>query len=250
MREPVVNRRQLLATGAAAGLAAASGDPAAAHSYRGEVPWEPGKADAPRPVEGGSYIFFGPQESAFIEAAVARLIPKDDLGPGALELGVPFFLDRQLGGEYGRAERWYMLGPWRTGADTQGYQSRLTPAQLYRFGIQAIDRHVATANQGRSFAQLSEADQDKLLHDLENDTIALAGVSGKSFFGVLLQNTIEGFFADPIYGGNRDMAAWKMIGFPGARYDYREFVGKHGERFPLPPVGLQGRPEWHSSDRG
>ena len=50
-----------------------------------------------------------------------------------------------------------------------------------------------------------------------------------------------GFFADPIYGGNRDMCAWKMIGFPGARYDYRDWVGRHNERYPHPPVSIGGR---------
>ena len=46
------------------------------------------------------------------------------------------------------------------------------------------------------------------------------------------------------YGGNRDMAGWRLIGFPGARYDYRDFVTRHGEPYPLPPVSLKGRPEW------
>ena len=61
---------------------------------------------------------------------------------------------------------------------------------------------------------------------------------------MLLQNTLEGYFSDPIYGGNKDMAAWKMIGFPGAHYDYREWVGRHGERVPYPPVSIKGRPGW------
>jgi gluconate 2-dehydrogenase gamma chain len=54
----------------------------------------------------------------------------------------------------------------------------------------------------------------------------------------------QGFFSDPIYGGNRDMCAWKMIGFPGTRYDYREWVGRHNERYPYPPVSIAGRPDW------
>ena len=64
------------------------------------------------------------------------------------------------------------------------------------------------------------------------------------FFSLLLNNTREGFFADPIYGGNRDMVGWKMIGYPGARYDYRDWIGRHNERFPLSPVSITGRPEW------
>jgi hypothetical protein len=73
------------------------------------------------------------------------------------------------------------------------------------------------------------------------------GVKAKAFFELLLQNTPEGFFSDPIYGGNRDMVGWKLIGFPGARYDYRPYVDKHGAQLDLPPVGLKGRPGWTSS---
>ncbi|PSC05949.1 twin-arginine translocation pathway signal protein [Alsobacter soli] len=245
MEKIALSRRQILAGGAAAAVVATE-RPASAHSIKGEVPWAPSQADAPHAIDPGGYIFFTPQEAALIEAAVARLIPADDLGPGAKELGVPTFLDRQLAGEYGRAERWYMLGPWRQGSDNQGYQSRLTPAQLYRYAIKQLDAHVSSIKDGRRFANLATEDQDALLSDLEAGKVDLGGVSGKAFFDLLLQNTIEGFFADPIYGGNRNMEAWRMIGFPGARYDYRDFVAKHGERFPLPPVGLQGRPAWSS----
>jgi len=74
--------------------------------------------------------------------------------------------------------------------------------------------------------------------------VQLQGTSTTPFFEILLQDTRQGFFADPIYGGNRDMAAWKMIGFPGARYDYRDWVERHNERYPLPPVSITGRTEW------
>jgi gluconate 2-dehydrogenase gamma chain len=66
------------------------------------------------------------------------------------------------------------------------------------------------------------------------------GFSTRQFFELILQNTMEGFFADPLYGGNRDMVSWKMIGFPGARYDYRAFVGKHNQRYPYGPVSIYG----------
>ncbi len=68
----------------------------------------------------------------------------------------------------------------------------------------------------------------------------------KTFFTLLWQNTQEGFWSDPVYGGNRGMAGWKLIGFPGARYDHGPYVAKHGEIYPLPPVGLKGRVEWLS----
>lgn len=242
MSEGKLNRRQILSAGALLGSAAAAG-PATARTIKGEVPWQPGEADAPAPVEPGPYLFFSPDEARFIEAAVARLIPTDETGPGATEAGVSHFLDSQLNGPYGRADRWYMLGPWRGGEESQGYQSRLTPAQLYRFAIAAIDAHLKETKK-KVFADLSPQDQDELLTALEGGKLDLQNVSGKVFFEQLLQNTIEGFFCDPIHGGNRGMVSWKMIGFPGARYDYREWVGRHGERVTLEPVGLQGRPAW------
>jgi gluconate 2-dehydrogenase gamma chain len=64
---------------------------------------------------------------------------------------------------------------------------------------------------------------------------------------MFLQNVIEGFFSDPIYGGNRDMVGWKLIGFPGARYDYRPYVSKHNQKLALEPVGIGGRPGWTPS---
>ena len=92
-----------------------------------------------------------------------------------------------------------------------------------------------------TIAQLPDNEKDKLLSGLEKDEVRLEGANGRAFFEQLLQNTQEGFFADPVYGGNRNMAGWKMIGYPGARYDYRDWVERHNERYPLPPVSIGGR---------
>ena len=138
-----------------------------------------------------------------------------------------------------------MSGPWAKGSETQGYQSRMTPAQLYRAAIKSIDAYCTKTFGDKNFVQLGVPDQDKVLGELEEGKIKLDDIDAKAFFKQLLLNTQEGFFADPIYGGNKDMAAWKMIGFPGARYDYRDYVKKHGERFDLPPVSLSGRPGWN-----
>ena len=97
---------------------------------------------------------------------------------------------------------------------------------------------------GKPFAQLSDEQKDQLLTGLEKGPIQLDGASAKGLFEQILTNTREGFFADPVYGGNRDMVGWKMLGFPGARYDYRDWVERHNERYPLPPVGITGRPDW------
>jgi gluconate 2-dehydrogenase gamma chain len=137
-----------------------------------------------------------------------------------------------------------MQGPWSPGLPTQGYQTRLTPAGMYRAAIKSIDAAVVRESRGASLAKLDAADQDAFLHRLEKGEVALDGVDAKAFFAQLLQNTFEGFWSDPIYGGNKDMAGWKLIGFPGARYDNSEFVAQHGQKYPLPPVGLTGRVEW------
>ena len=70
------------------------------------------------------------------------------------------------------------------------------------------------------------------------------------WFALVIKDVQTGFLADPIYGGNRDMAAWKMIGFPGARYNYLDWVGRHNEPYPLPPVSMIGRAEWTSNNSG
>jgi gluconate 2-dehydrogenase gamma chain len=173
------------------------------------------------------------------------LIPNDSVGPGAVEANVPFFLDRQLAGKFGQGDHYYLRGPWPKGTPEQGYQTRFNPAQLYRAAIPAIDKYVGANFNGVSFSKLTTEDQDKVLKGLESGAIKLDdSVDSKTFFAMLLQNTKEGYFSDPIYGGNKDMGAWKMIGFPGAHYDYKEWVSRHGERVPYPTVGFKGRHGW------
>jgi gluconate 2-dehydrogenase gamma chain len=253
MTKATLDRRRFLLgsgiagiTGAAAAAGIHDGELGAPpETYRGAVPWIEGSADAPPGASGTGYAFFTPTEAVFIEAAVARLIPHDDVGPGAVEAGVPFFLDRQLSGPFGRGDHYFLGGPWPKGTPEQGYQSRFSPADLYRAAVVAIDKYTAATFNGASFAKLEVADQDKVLKGLESGDIKLdGGVDSKPFFAMLLQNTKEGYFSDPIYGGNKDMGAWKMIGFPGAHYDYKEWVPRHGERVPYPTVGFKGRPGW------
>jgi gluconate 2-dehydrogenase gamma chain len=235
-----VTRRGLLWAG---GLAALPLAPAGAFTYQaGGMPWEPGRSDHPRAVDPRpGYLFFEPAEAAFIEAAAERMVPKDENGPGAAEIGIPFFIDRQLAGAYGQGGTFYMQGPWAKGEKTQGYQSKLPPAGYYRAALKSIAKIIADRHQGTAFAQLPPDQQDQFLKDLEGGHVELEDVDGKYFFTLLLQNVREGLFADPLYGGNRNMAGWKLIGFPGAHYNYRDMVGKHGQRVDLDPVGLFGR---------
>ena len=107
-------------------------------------------------------------------------------------------------------------------------------------------RSTNIAAKGGAFASLSDADKDAVLGDLESGAAKLSGVDGQAFFELILKNAQEGFFADPIYGGNRDMCSWRMIGYPGARYDYRDWVHRHNERYPRSPVSLEGRADWNT----
>jgi gluconate 2-dehydrogenase gamma chain len=254
MSDGEISRRKLLLGGAMVGAAYATraalhdgelGAPAQA--IKDAMPWREGAADVPPMASGTEYRFFTAAEQAFIEPAIDRLIPPDDTGPSATQCNVHVFLDRQLSGPFGRGDHYYLGGPWPKGTPEQGYQSRFSPAQLYRAAIPAVETYVKGAHAGKGFKELAAADQDAVLKGLESGEAQLEGADGKAFFAMLLQNTLEGYFSDPIYGGNKDMAAWKMIGFPGAHYDYREWVGRHGERVPYPPVSIKGRPGWSES---
>lgn len=207
------------------------------------IPWIPGTAPAPRPYPGARFLT--PAERQALDALVARLIPADDLGPGAREAGVADFIDSQLAGSFGRGERWYMKGPFAQGLETQGYQSELSPAGLYRAALAALDAHCRDAFDGRAFAGLAEAEQDALIERMEEGELDLGDVPVAAFFALVHDNTIEGFFSDPIYGGNRDMAGWRLVGFPGVRYDYRDYLDHDGAPIALDPVGLMGRPAWN-----
>lgn len=241
MAHSTLSRRRFLCGSLVAAPLAVSGGAAVARDYQGAgIPWKPEEALPPDAALISSHQFLTPAERQFLTAAVDRLIPADEEWPGASQLGVVNFLDDQLAGSYGRGERWYMQGPWPKGESTQGFQSRLPPAGLYRKAIAAIDQHCQKTFGGRAFSALAEDDQDKVLTGLEKGEIELDGVSASTFFDLLHQNTLEGFFGDPVHGGNKDMTAWKMIGFPGARYDYRPFVSRHNERLDLEPVSVAG----------
>lgn len=210
---------------------------------RGEgVPWEPMSGEVPYYGTREGRFFTGP-EIATIWAIAARLIPTDEDGPGASEAEVATFIDRQMAGFYGQAQHWYMQGPFEEGLVTQGYQSEHPPAMLYRLALAELDRY-CESEYGEGFSDLSEADQDAVLKGMDDEEITFDAVSAKTFFDLVFENTIEGFFADPIYGGNRDMVGWRYVGFPGTRYDYRDFIGHNGRQIDLSPVSLTGGPQW------
>jgi gluconate 2-dehydrogenase gamma chain len=177
-------------------------------------------------------------EYAFVMAATARLIPSEGDGPGATEARVPVFIDRQLAGDFGTAADLYTEGPFSPDADANlGTQTALTPAEIYRQGIAAFDIWCADTH-GAPFADLDTGKQDAALTALSKDEVALAP-DLREFWSLLLQNTKEGYFCDPQYGGNAGMESWVYIGFPGARANYYDWVGRP-EPYPLGPVDIAG----------
>jgi len=131
-------------------------------------------------------------ESEILEAIVARLIPSDENGPGALEAGAANYIDRGL-------------------ADT------LASSQAaYRAGLVALDAY-ARESAGEAFTALGPGEQDSVLEYLEQNRASGFEPDAASFFNMVLLHTIEGTFCDPAYGGNLDFIGWEMIGYPGIR---------------------------------
>ena len=135
-----VDRRELLALGAALGTTAAA-EAISGHDgmlggpgkiYSNALPWDDGLTDAPSAAAAGEWRYLNFPEVEFLTAAVDRLIPADPTGPSGSQAGVVTFIDRQLAGDYGNGAHFYLEGPWQKGTESQGYQSRFTPAQFYR----------------------------------------------------------------------------------------------------------------------
>jgi len=184
-----------------------------------------------------AYVYLTPPEVEFVEAAVARLIPADELGPGAKEAGVALFIDHQLAGAWGTMARNYRQGPWPEGTPQQGYQSPLTPQEVYRAAIREVNLQCAK-QYGKAFAELAPAQQDDVLRALDEGKLALESVPARLFFGMLWDNTQEGFFADPVYGGNRDKVGWRLVGFPGVAAIYVQHVDKYNVAYRARPVSI------------
>ena len=189
---------------------------------------------APLGSEPEAYTYFTEPESAFVEAAVERLIPTDALGPGGREAGVAFYIDQQLSGAFGYAARCTARAVGGR-ARRFGYQLPLTPAEVYRLGI-AATKPTATRRTA-DVRQLSAAHQDDVLTGLDGAKLTFDAVPAKMFFEMLYGNTVEGFFADPLYGGNRDKVGWKLVGFPGGAA-YYPFIEKHNVPYNVAPQSI------------
>jgi gluconate 2-dehydrogenase gamma chain len=209
-------------------------------------------------------------EARAVEALTARLYPGDVNDPGAREAGVTNFIDKKLAFHDGYVKYTYLQAPhaktyegdqppdqksdelgeivWvkKSEIERYGYQSLLKPVDRYRAGIAAMDRF-ANEKYGSNFVDLSEDQQDELIDALEkgNAPDYFKDPTGKQFFDMLQDDTVQGMFADPAYGGNRDMIGWKQIGYPGAQRAYTP-VDMDTEGPVRPPQSLAMLHRFHS----
>lgn len=193
------------------------------------------EAKSPSPARARLY-FTRFSDFVVLEQATERIYPENDNGPGAIGLDVPYFIDKQLAGDYGSNRKDYMDGPLRPVSNVDTYQTLMNRGEVFIEGLRKInseseDRH------GERFENIDGEQQDAILQDFEDDKIEMEGVRSRIFFNLLLQMTIEGAYSDPVYGGNKDMQGWKMKEHPGIRASYVDLIDSE-EFQKLDPVSL------------
>ena len=193
--------------------------------------------DASAPI--AAYVFLTPIEASFVEAFVDHMVPADQFTPKGTDLGINIFIDRALAGSWGKGDRMYMQGPWAVGLPTQGYQSPLLPSQVYRAGIAATNQQCESLY-GKTFDLLDTSKKEEVLKSLDSGKMVFeGGLSSKFFFDIAYRSVVEGLYADPIYGGNGNKAAWKMIGFPGViETNARNIVEYKNKFYPGKVLGI------------
>jgi gluconate 2-dehydrogenase gamma chain len=233
MKNDGFDRRAFL-KGAVAGSAAAAAAtmPRAADAQ----PAPASQSSSPPP---NTYAYLNPDEAAFVEALVDHMVPADAYTPKGTDLGLNTYIDRALAGAWGKGERLYLQGPWKTGVPSQGYQLPLTPAELYRAGIAAANAH-CVKTWGKTFDKIGAGQREEFLLGLRGGKVTFEnGPPARVFFATVYQNVIEGMFADPMYGGNRNKAGWKLLGFPGVVAVHYQNVEKYrGKKYSVDPVSI------------
>jgi gluconate 2-dehydrogenase gamma chain len=160
----------------------------------------PADAHAEHAQSGGAKLgaFFNPEEAATITVFTERLMPGAPGKPGATEAAVLNYIDLALAGAYSDAQ------------------------EFYRHGLNQLDAY-CRATYKRAFAQLDAKTQDETIAALENGKASgFSWPTAQAFFNTLRTHTMEGMFADPVYGGNKDFAGWRLVGFPGAQPTFRQ----------------------------
>jgi gluconate 2-dehydrogenase gamma chain len=160
--------------------------------------------------------FFNRADTATMAALVERIMPGAPDKPGASDAGVLNYIDLALSGAYAELQDFYRHGLTQLGTYCDGKYKK-------------------------TFAQLSASQQDEVLTALDEGKAAgFAWPTSQAFFNTVRTHTMEGMFADPVYGGNKDFAGWELVGFPGAQMFYSPKDMESKEAFARAPImGLQ-----------
>jgi gluconate 2-dehydrogenase gamma chain len=223
MADDTIPRRSFLKGAGAASAAVATAlttpaEPAQAQTPGAAVAAAPAAPAAPAAAS-EAYLTLTATEAAFLSAAYDTLIPADRLSPSGTDCGLVTYMDRQLAGAWGNGARFYRAGPFPQGKPEHGYQLPLTPREFFTAGIRAANAW-SRKTYGKDFDRLGAADRDAALKAMEQGKADFPDFNAKPFFEALCQSAMEGFFADPIYGGNRNKASWRMVGYPGLPASY------------------------------
>jgi gluconate 2-dehydrogenase gamma chain len=193
---------------------------------------------AAAPAEPDPLLTLSATEAAFLSAAADTMIPADELSPSGTDCGVVTYIDRQLAGAYGAGAKTYRNGPFRRGKLEQGYQLALTPRQYFATGIAAANEW-ARKTYNKEFDRLAPTDRAAALSAMEHGTAQFENFSAHAFFVRLHAMVMEGFFSDPMYGGNRNKVSWEMLGFPGLPATYADKVDAYfNKRYAAPPKSI------------
>jgi gluconate 2-dehydrogenase gamma chain len=193
---------------------------------------------ASAPPEPEPLLSLSATEAAFLSAVADTMIPADELSPSGTDCGIVTYIDRQLAGAHGAGAKMYRSGPFRRGKPEQGYQLALTPRQYFATGIAAANER-ARKTYGKDFDRLSPADRATALSAMEHGQAEFENFSARALFMRLHAMVMEGFFADPMYGGNRNKVSWEMLGFPGLPATYADKVDAYfNKRYAAPPKSI------------
>jgi gluconate 2-dehydrogenase gamma chain len=226
MSDETIPRRKFLVGAGLAGAAATTGlaqpAPAEAQTQAAAVP--AGATPQAEPV-----LYLNETEHAFVVAAVDTMIPADELSPSGSQCGCDIYIDRQLASAWGGGAKTYRSGPFLKGKPEQGYQLSLTPAEFISAGIAAANGW-SRKTYNVDFDRLDSDKRIEALKAMQEGKAEFVNFSSRAFFARLLTLTMEGFFGDPAYGGNRNMASWKMLGFPGLPATYANVVEEYRDK--------------------
>jgi gluconate 2-dehydrogenase gamma chain len=228
MADETIPRRRFLVGAGLAGTAVAAGLSQDAAAQTPAPAAAPAAAAAEAP-QAEPLLLLNETEHAFVVAAVDTMIPADDLSPSGSQCGVDTYIDRQLASAWGGGAKMYRAGPFIKGKPEQGYQLPLTPAEFITAGIAAANDW-SRKTYGRDFDRLDGDKRIEALKAMEAGKAEFANLSSRGFFARLHALTMEGFFGDPIYGGNRNKASWKMLGFPGLPATYARVIDDYRDK--------------------